>query len=118
MRLTCSGSATVVADSLLLRRALANLIDNALKHTARGGRIDIVMADGAGATEIGVSDTGSGIAPDDLPQVFERFFHRGDARGAGLGLALVKSIVELHGGRVTVTSRVGAGSRFILHFPT
>lgn len=117
VQLRCEGEATVMADSGLLRRAVANLIDNALKHTAHGGHVDVGVSARDGATEIRVRDDGAGIADEHLPRVFERFYHAGPRRGAGLGLALVKSIMELHGGDVRVTSRVGAGSEFVLRFP-
>lgn len=117
----CAGVAVLHADALLLRRALGNLLGNALRHTPRGGRVDVVVEDQGAVVEVRVRDTGAGIASEHLPHVFQRFFRADPARsapGAGLGLAIVKSIMELHGGEVTVQSRAGAGSEFILRFPT
>lgn len=117
----CAGNATLYADPLLLRRALGNLLGNALQHTPRGGRIELRVDHKEGAVEVGVRDTGAGIAPEHVAHIFRRFYRvdpaRGPSGGAGLGLAIVKSIMELHGGEVRVTSRVGAGTEFILHFP-
>jgi signal transduction histidine kinase len=110
----------VTADRTRLRQVLANLIENAVKYTAAGGRIDIDGAVEAGGVVLTVRDTGMGIAETDLPHVWDRLF-RADAsrsaRGAGLGLSLVKAIVEAHGGRVGVTSRVGQGSAFTVTLP-
>jgi signal transduction histidine kinase len=106
---------TVVADRLRLEQVAANLIDNAVKYTPRGGRVDVeVVADGESAV-LRVSDTGPGIPADELPRIWDRLF-RGDSsraeRGLGLGLSLVKAIVEAHGGTVGVRSEVGRGSTF------
>ncbi len=109
-------------DRTLFHRAVANLIENAIAHTPVGGTITLRALAKDGGTVITVCDTGSGIAPEDLPYVFDRF-RRGDASrskntgGAGLGLALVKSIVELHGGAVAVESAPGAGTCAKLWFP-
>lgn len=115
---------TVMADSGLLRRALGNLIANALRHTASGGQI-IVEAKGTvgDKVEIVVSDTGDGIAPADLPRVFDRFYRADSARsrqgtGTGLGLAIVKSIMMLHGGTVSIQSDLHHGTSVTLCFPT
>lgn len=114
---------TVMADSGLLRRALGNLIANALRHTASGGQI-IVEAKGTvgDKVEIVVSDTGDGIAPSDLPHVFDRFYRADSARsrqgnGTGLGLAIVKSIMMLHGGTVSIQSDLHRGTSVTLCFP-
>jgi signal transduction histidine kinase len=106
-------------DRALLETAVGNLIDNAIKFTPAGGKV----AYGANRTEAGfrlwVRDNGKGIDPDDLPHIFDRFYRgRGEAAdGSGLGLALVKSIVEAHGGEVRVESDPGLGSQFTLDFP-
>lgn len=111
--------ARIQADPMLLRQLLSNLISNALDHTPAGGSI-AVRTDGAA---IEVSDTGAGIAPEHLPHIFERFFRAGTARsrsgdsGSGLGLAIAQSILRLHGGAISVSSEVGAGSTFRLQFP-
>lgn len=110
----------VTADRTRLRQVLANLIENAVKYTPAGGRIDVDGRADGGEVTLTVRDTGMGIADDDLPHVWDRLF-RADAsrsaRGVGLGLSLVKAIVEAHGGRVGVTSRVGEGSAFTVTLP-
>jgi len=119
------GTAQVYCDSELLRRALANLVDNAAHHTASGGHIDLTVRDvGADGTEIEVRDDGKGIAAKDLPRIFERFYrsekspgHSHPTSGFGLGLAIVKSIIDLHGGTVSISSDAGSGTAVILRFP-
>ncbi len=118
--LTTKGSGEIMADPLLFGRAVSNLVDNALRHTPDGGAIEIsVRASGTGA-EVLVTDNGSGIAEHNLPRVFDRFF-RGDvsrsSQGAGLGLALVKSIAALHGGAASIRSTMGRGTTVSLVFP-
>ena len=107
------------ADPMLLRQAVSNLVDNAIKYTDSGGRV-ILRADQVdGRQIIQVEDTGVGIAPADQPRLFEKFFRLGkdDTKGSGLGLAIVKSIVEQHQGRVSVESRLGMGSKFTIAIP-
>jgi signal transduction histidine kinase len=115
-----AGPAEVVGDRALLRRALANLADNALKYTSPGGRVELSARRTAGEVTLEVADTGSGVEPEDLPRIWDRHF-RGDAsrhtRGLGLGLSLVRALVEAHGGRVSVVSTPGAGSTFSIHLP-
>jgi signal transduction histidine kinase len=99
---------------------VANLLDNAVKYTPAGGSIRIeARRDGPDAL-LSVSDTGIGIPADELPRIWDRLY-RGDKsrseRGLGLGLSLVKAIVEAHGGKVAVTSTPEAGSRFELRLP-
>jgi signal transduction histidine kinase len=107
-------------DRNRMRQVLANLLDNAVKYTPAGGRIEIAARHDDGGVCVVVSDTGIGIAPDELPRIWDRLY-RGDTsraeRGLGLGLSLVRAIVEAHGGRVSVSSTPGAGSRFELHLP-
>jgi signal transduction histidine kinase len=106
-------------DRTLVEMALSNLIDNAVKFTRPGGEVALGASRAEDGIQVWVRDTGMGIGPDDLPHVFERFYRgRGqETEGSGLGLALVKSIVEAHGGEVHVESEVGIGSRFIMEFP-
>ena len=112
----------VHADAELVERALTNLLDNAVRHTASGGHVyvDVVRADGS-AVALTVRDTGEGIAPAVLPRVFERGVRAEESRpadeGAGLGLAIVKRIAALHGGSVHVESVLGKGATFTLHLP-
>lgn len=112
-------SLEVHADRALLELALSNLLDNALKFTPSGGAVKIGAGQGEGAVRLWVRDNGSGIGPQDLPHVFERFY-RGrqvEAEGSGLGLAMVQSVVQAHGGQVTVESEPGAGSQFTIELP-
>ena len=117
-----SGSARGWVDAALLKRAVSNLLANALRYTRRGGTIRITCSQDSDGAAIEVSDDGVGIAADELPHVFERFYRGDVARqrhdgGAGLGLAIVDSIVKLHGGRVSIASTLGEGTRVALWFP-
>jgi two-component system heavy metal sensor histidine kinase CusS len=121
VELSAAGACRIVADPLLLRRALSNLIANALHYTPRGGAVALAARTRDGAVEISVLDSGAGIAAEHLPHLFDRFYRADAARSSsdstGLGLAVVRSIVELHGGTVGVDSVVGEGARFTLLFP-
>src|SRR6184192_1114260 len=116
----CSGEGQIYADPGLFERAVGNLVDNALRFTQEQGSIQIVLADHAANFEVAVSDNGCGIAPEHLPRVFDRFYRVESSRGsdgAGLGLALVKSIVDLHGGSARIQSEVGRSTTVTLIFP-
>ncbi len=118
--LNVNTDATVVADATRLEQVAANLIDNAVKYTLAGGRVDVEVTETASRGELRVRDTGVGIRPDELPRIWDRLY-RGDAsrseRGLGLGLSLVKAVVEAHGGTVDVTSAIGQGSTFTVTLP-
>jgi two-component system, OmpR family, manganese sensing sensor histidine kinase len=106
-----------------LDRVFMNLIENAISYTPSGGTIKIVAQQIERQIEIDISDTGVGIAPDDLERIFDRFWRGDRARtrwegGSGLGLAIVKSIVEQHDGSIEVQSKLGEGSKFIVRLPT
>jgi two-component system, OmpR family, heavy metal sensor histidine kinase CusS len=116
----CSGDGQIYADPDLFERALGNLLDNALRFTPDNGAIQIVLSERNADFEVAVSDNGCGIDPEHLPRVFDRFYRAESSRGsdgAGLGLALVKSIVDLHGGSATIESNVGRGTTVKLIFP-
>lgn len=123
VELICRGEGTVCAEPLLLRRALANLVANALRFTPAGGTITMtVTRHDDGATEIVVADTGAGISPEHLAHLFDRFYKADPARsphesGTGLGLAIVRSIMELHGGTASLQSRLDEGTTVTLRFP-
>jgi len=111
----------VRGDRGKLKEVLLNLVSNALKHTPRGGTI-MLRAENAGtAAWIAVEDTGCGIAPEDLPHIFERFYRihqpADSVPGTGLGLNICREIVEAHGGTISAESEFGKGSRFIVHIP-
>jgi two-component system heavy metal sensor histidine kinase CusS len=119
--LAAYGKGELMVDPMLLRRALSNLLTNALRYTPRGGNVRLSAAREGDVMVIAVSDDGDGIAAEHLPFLFERFYRadaaRSSADSTGLGLAVVRSIVELHGGSVDVDSTVGQGSSFTLRFP-
>jgi signal transduction histidine kinase/CHASE3 domain sensor protein len=108
-------------DERKIRQVLLNLLSNAIKFTPEGGRIEIGAALRDGAVEVSVSDSGVGIAPEDQEAVFEEFRQVGASaakqEGTGLGLALCRKFIELHGGTIRVTSAVGAGSTFTFRLP-
>lgn len=117
------GQGEIRANSELLRRALSNLLSNALRHSPRGGVIRAeVQREGSSATRISIEDQGPGIPPEDRDRIFERFF-RGDrsrafeAGSSGLGLAIVREILDLHGGRVWCEPVEPTGARLILELP-
>ena len=110
----------VTADRTRLEQVAANLIDNAVKYTPPGGRVDVDVARVGSRAILRVRDTGTGIPAAELPRIWDRLF-RGDAsraeRGLGLGLSLVKAVVEAHGGTVDVASELGRGSTFTITLP-
>jgi signal transduction histidine kinase len=110
----------VRADPNRLRQVLVNLLDNAIKYSAPGGRVETFAEPGADEVVITVRDTGAGIPTEEIPRIWERLY-RGDKsrsqRGLGLGLSLVRAIINAHGGRIEVQSTVGKGSSFVIHLP-
>ena len=112
---------TVWGSGVGLKHVLLNLVDNAVKYTGAEGRIRLQLRAEAYEAVLTVSDTGVGIAPEDLPRVFDRFYRASGSdarsRGTGLGLAIARRIVEAHGGSITVDSRVGQGSTFTVRLP-
>ena len=111
----------ICADERKVKQVLLNLLSNALKFTPEGGQINVRAEVRDGAAEISVTDTGVGIAPEDQEAVFEEFRQVGIAskkvEGTGLGLAISRKFIELHGGRIWVTSQIGGGSTFTFTLP-
>ena len=121
VRLGAEDQAQVMGDHDRLRQLLLNLVDNALKYTSAGGEVTLSMCRRDGWVQVAVADTGIGIAPDDLPHIFERFY-RADRRptrpgGSGLGLSIGQWIAQAHAGRLEVASQPGRGSTFTLWLP-
>jgi signal transduction histidine kinase len=118
----------VLADSRRVSQIISNLMENAMTHTPAGGTVTVSagVSEGdtaeTGAVDISVSDTGGGIAPDDLERVFDRFYRTDPSRaratgGSGLGLTIARQLAAAHGGNLTATSTLGEGSRFICTLP-
>jgi two-component system sensor histidine kinase BaeS len=123
LRLTAEADEVVLrADRTRLAQAVGNLVGNALRHTTAPGSVTVRARREGPEAVIEVADTGAGIAPEDLPQVFDRFWRAEKSRnrqtgGSGLGLAIVRNLAELHGGSVAVESTLGVGSTFTLRLP-
>ena len=116
------GAEIVPGDPMRLEQALQNLAANALRHTAKGGQVELMAEPGYKEVVLTVRDTGSGIAPEHLVHVFDRFYKAdpsrpGEAAGSGLGLSIVKAIVERHGGNISVSSRPGESTEFVVRIP-
>jgi signal transduction histidine kinase len=112
--------AAIVADPARLERILVNLLSNALKYSSPQSPVDVDVALADGGATITVADRGIGIAPEDLPHVFDRFFRARGARqpeGLGLGLYITRLLVQAHGGKVEVESYLGTGSAFRVFLP-
>src|SRR6185369_3897236 len=113
----------VYADPERIHQVLFNLLDNALRFTPAGGRVVVTAGRAAEGVEVAVADTGPGIAPEHLSRVFERFYRVDSARsrddgGTGIGLAIARSVVEAHDGRIWAESEPGRGSIFRFELPT
>ena len=104
-------------DPYRIRQVLSNLVSNALNQMPDGGRLQISVGTGKGTVQIEVADSGPGIAPDRLEQVFERFVKSGDSTGTGLGLSIARDLVEAHGGTIAATNRPEGGALFTIHLP-
>jgi signal transduction histidine kinase len=112
----------VEADETRLAQVLSNLLSNALRYTAAGGRIVLGAVAHGGTLTLSVQDTGKGIAPADLPFIFNRFYQADQSRSeengeSGLGLAIARALVEAHGGTIEAQSELGRGSTFLIHLP-
>jgi heavy metal sensor kinase len=118
-----SGRPQCVGDRLVLRQALINLVDNAIKYTPPAGRIRIRVMDSPGGAVVDVSDSGPGISRDSRSRIFDRYYrigasHAGDPAGAGLGLSIARWAAEVSGGQLTLESEEGAGSTFRITLPS
>jgi two-component system, OmpR family, sensor kinase len=118
------GPVRLAMDRHRIRELLLNLVTNAIKYTPAGGSVGLSLSEAADAVTLAVSDSGIGIAPGDLPHIFDRFWRADPARsrtgeraGTGLGLAITKWIAEAHGGTITVQSRPGRGTLFTVRLP-
>jgi two-component system sensor histidine kinase KdpD len=107
----------IAGDATKLGWALSNLIGNALRYTPRGGTIRVEAQPAGESIRLAVSDTGPGIAPEQRERIFERFAQGEEPGAAGLGLSIVRDVVQAHGGRIFVESEVGRGTRFVLELP-
>jgi signal transduction histidine kinase len=119
---TAPNLSPLLVDEGRMVQALSNLLSNALRHTPEGGRITLSAIQDADAIQLIVEDTGEGIPPESLDRMFERFYRVDDSRFAskgetGLGLSIVKAIIEAHSGKVTVHSQIGTGTTFTLILP-
>jgi two-component system, sensor histidine kinase and response regulator len=112
------GRLEVLADRARIHQVFSNLIGNAVKFTPEGGRVTVSSEREGGEIVFSVADTGSGIAPDHLPHIFDRYWQAGERKGgSGLGLAIAKGFVEAHGGRIWAESRLGRGTTFYFTLP-
>jgi two-component system, OmpR family, heavy metal sensor histidine kinase CusS len=124
VKLSLSGDAQLFADSTLFRRAISNVVTNALKHTPAGGHVRVEVYPQPASVKIVIQDDGEGIPAEHLPRLFDRFYRVDASRttslaGTGLGLAIVKTIMDLHAGSVTIESELGRGTlvRFVFPLP-
>jgi len=122
VRLTLSGDGVISGDPLMIRRAVANLLSNAIRHASTDGQVSVVIRPQERMVAIEVGNTGESIAAEHLPRLFDRFYRvdtsrTGEGKQTGLGLAIVKSIVEAHGGHVSATSADGV-TCFCIELPT
>jgi len=112
-----SGLPAISVDPLRVKQVLANLLSNALRHTPAGGSVAVSASAEAGGVQFRVRDSGTGIPPDQLPFIFERFRKSEDSAGSGLGLAIARALVEAHGGRIEAESEPGKGTVVTFNLP-
>ncbi len=122
LTLGAEDQAIIVGDRDRLKQVLLNLVDNAIKYTPQGGKVVLSLTKEDPWVKIAVADTGIGIASENIPNLFDRFYRvdkarSRDAGGSGLGLAIAKSVVDLHGGKITIDSQPGKGSTFTVWLP-
>jgi len=104
-------------DPVRMREVLSNLLSNGLRYTPRGGSVRVGASAADGRVRVSVRDTGPGIAAEALPHIFDRFYKSDESRGAGLGLAIAKSLIVAHGGDIVATSELGRGTEMLFTFP-
>jgi len=114
---SADGPTAIEADPLRIREVLVNLVTNALRYTPAGGSVGIDSRGSDSSVEVTVQDTGTGIAPDAVAGIFDRFSRATDSPGAGLGLAIAKGLVEAHGGTIRAVSAPGQGTRIVFTLP-
>ncbi|HRU81347.1 MAG TPA: ATP-binding protein, partial [Candidatus Methanomethylicus sp.] len=107
---------SVYADANMLKRALTNMLTNAIQALPNGGCINVIATQEGASVKLTIADNGVGIAEEHIPKLFNPLFTT-KSNGTGLGLAIVKRIIDAHGGRVSVESRVGAGTAFVMDLP-
>jgi two-component system sensor histidine kinase BaeS len=107
----------IEVDPVRMREVLSNLLLNALRYTPRGGSVRVSASTSDGKVRLSVKDSGPGIAADALPHLFDRFYKSEESHGAGLGLAIAKSLVVAHGGEIGVTSTLGQGTEMLVTLP-
>jgi two-component system sensor histidine kinase BaeS len=122
LRTEVPGHLEAVVDPVRLRQMVGNLVSNGVRHTPAGGSVTVSATAGPDGLSIAVQDTGVGIAPADLPRIFDRFWRADTSRaratgGSGLGLSIARKLAETHGGDITVTSVPGAGTTFTIRLP-
>jgi signal transduction histidine kinase len=122
LSVSANGAAITHGDPVRLRHVIYNLVDNAIKYTPANGKVELAIQTLSDTVRLSVQDTGVGIGQEHLPHVFERFYRVDKSRsraegGAGLGLSIVQSIVQAHGGQVEIESQPGVGTRCTVQLP-
>jgi signal transduction histidine kinase len=115
---TVSDLPLIDIDPVRIREVVANLMTNALRHTPAGGRVTVSAAIAGNRVRVEVRDTGSGIPPDQLPKIFDRFAKGVNSTGSGLGLAIARNLVVAHGGEIKAESQLGQGTAIAFTLPT
>ncbi|AFV03760.1 periplasmic sensor signal transduction histidine kinase [Dehalobacter sp. UNSWDHB] len=122
LMMDCPDGLELYADQYRFKQILINILDNALKYTGKNGKIKLTITPEDGGIKLSVQDNGKGIAPQDLPFIFEKFYRADKSRqevegGTGLGLNITKMLVEQHGGRISASSTYGQGTEIVIFFP-
>lgn len=107
----------IAIDPVRIREVVTNLVANALRHTPRGGRVDVKVVSGGNGVEVRVVDTGAGISAEELPRIFDRFYKGAGSSGSGLGLTIARNLVVAHGGEIRAESEVGRGTTITFTLP-